>query len=132
MEIPELFFGSRRGGFGPGALPVAPNRNIAEPESVPPQVKHRLIQMQDPVLGNTCRRWGKLRQALIHKDSLNRIAPSQQMPQRECVALARLADDHCQIGCALLWCIVLEFESPQSSVKLQRGIFDVRGTRTDL
>jgi hypothetical protein len=58
---------------------MAPNRDIAKPEMIPQQIEHRLIQTQDSVPGDTCRRRGKLCQPVKDNDPLFHVDTSQQM-----------------------------------------------------
>src|SRR5438034_8506773 len=110
---------------------MAPNRDVVKPQVVPPQIKHGLIETQDSFLSDTGRRRRQLSQSIVDEDSLSLIDTRQQMPQRECVAFARLAEENRQIPGALLRCAVLEIESRQSGAELRGRIFEVRCTGTD-
>ena len=54
------------------------------------------------------------------------------MPQRECIALASLAQYDLQIARALLRCAVLKIESRQSSAEFRGRIFEIRRPGPDL
>lgn len=68
---------------------MAPNRNIVKPEFVPPPVKHGLIETQDSFLGYAPRRRRERSQPIVDDCSLPLLNARQQMPQGECIALAR-------------------------------------------
>src|SRR3984893_3720738 len=125
-------FANRRGGSSPGTLPVAPNRDVVKPQLVPPQVQHRLIESQDTLLGDARRGRRELSQAIIDKVSLSLIGARQQMPQRQCISFASLAQYDCQIARALLPCAVLKIESRRSRAELRGRILEVRRAGTDL
>jgi len=70
---------------------VAPNRDVVKSQFVPPQIEHGLIESQDSFLRDRGRRWCQLTQSIVDKNSLFAIDAGQEMPQRECIALASLA-----------------------------------------
>ena len=72
---------------------MPPNRDVVKPEFVPPQIEHGLIETQDTFFSDPGRRRRELSQTIVDKDSLPPIDTRQQMPQSECVAFARLAED---------------------------------------
>src|ERR1700722_19290231 len=118
-QVNELLSAHKRGCLSPGMLPMAPNRDIVKSELVPPQIKHGLIETQDSFLSDTSRRRSKLYQAAVDQQSLSFLDTSQQMPQRECVAFAGLAEHDRQIVGALPWCIVLEIKPCHRRAQLQ-------------
>src|SRR5580658_4161721 len=79
---------------GPGAFPVAPNRDVIKPERIPPQIKHRLIKTEDSFSADTCGRRSELTQPVVDGHSLSFIDTREQVPQRERVALAGLRKDY--------------------------------------
>ena len=111
---------------------MAPNRDVVKPKFVPPQVEHGLIESQDSFFRDSRRRRRELTQPVVDEDSLPLIDTRQQMPQREGVAVASLAQYDRHIACALLWCAVLKIESRQSSAELCGCILEVRCAGTDL
>jgi len=72
-----------------------------------------------------------LSQTIVDKDSLPLIDTCQQMPQRECVTLARLRQNDRQICRVLLHSAVLKIESLQRGAELRGGIFEVGCARAD-
>src|SRR5271170_5727470 len=113
-------------------LPMAPNRNVVESKLVPPQVQHRLIETQNAFFRDTGWRRRKLNQSVVDKQALPLFDASQQMPERERDALARLGKHDRQIVGALLRCVVFKIKSRQSSAELWRRILKVRSARTRL
>jgi hypothetical protein len=82
---------------------MAPNRDVVKPKFVPPQVQHGLINSQDSFFRDRGRGRHELAQPVVDEDSLPLIDPRQEMPQRECIAVASLALYDRHIVCALLW-----------------------------
>jgi hypothetical protein len=74
---------------------VAPNRDVVKPQFVPPQVQHRLIESRDTFLGYARRGRRELSQPIIDKGSLSLIGTRQQMPQRQRISFASLAQYDC-------------------------------------
>ena len=81
---------------------MAPNRDVVKPKFVPPQVEHGLIEAQDSFFRDSGRRRYELAQPVVDEDSLPLIDTRQEMPQREGIAVASLAQYDRHIVCALL------------------------------
>src|SRR5271165_1349039 len=115
-EVTQLLaFASRSGRSRPGALPVAPDCDVVKSKSIPPEIKHGLIEPQDSFLRNTGRRRRKLLQSVVHEGSLSLFFDArQQMPQAECVVWARLAKHNREVRRTLLRSAVVKIESRQS------------------
>ena len=92
---------------------MAPNRDVVKSQFIPPQVEHRLIESQDSFLRDSGRRWCELTQPIVDKDSLSVIDAGQEMPQRERIALASLAQYDRRIVRPLLRGAVFKIESCQ-------------------
>ena len=67
---------------------MAPNRNIVKAELVPPQIKHELIEAQDPFSRDAHRRRSEIAQVVVDKRTLIFVNARQQMPKRKSVAFA--------------------------------------------
>jgi len=60
---------------------MAPNRDVVKPERVPPQIKHRLIEAQDPFPSDAWGRRCELSQTIVDEHSRLLLNPRQQVPQ---------------------------------------------------
>ena len=97
---------------------MPPNRDVVKSKLVPPEVEHGLVESQDPFFRDSGRRRHELAQPVVDEFSLLVIDTRQEMPQREGIAVASLAQYDGDIVRTLLRCAVLKIESRQSSAKL--------------
>ena len=120
------------GRSSPRALPMAPNRDVIKSQFVPPKVQHRLIESQYSIPRNAGWRRCELTQPIVDKDSLLVVNTWQEMPQREGIVVASLAQYDRDIVRALLRSAVLKIEPRQSRAELCGGILEVRRAGADL
>ena len=59
---------------------MTPNRDVLEPERIPPQIKHWLIQMKDSFPGDIGGKRRELTQLIVDERSLLFVDTRQQMP----------------------------------------------------
>jgi len=111
---------------------MPPNRDVVKSKLVPPEVEHGLVESQDPFFRDSGRRRHELAQPVVDEFSLLVIDTRQEMPQRESIAVASLAQYDRHIVCALLRCGVLKVELRQSRAELCGGILEVWRSGTDL
>jgi len=111
---------------------MAPNRDVVKSKLVPPQVEHGSVESQDLIFRDSGRRRHELAQPVVDEDSLLVIDTRQEMPQREGIAFASLAQYDHYIMCALPRCGVLKIEPRQSRAELGGGILEVGRSGTNL
>ena len=105
---------------------MSPNRDVVKSQFVPPPVEHRLIESQDSLLCDRGGGWGELTQSIVDKSSLRIIDASQQMPQRERIASASLAQHDRSVVIALLRSAVFKVESRQCGAEFRGPVLEVR------
>ena len=111
---------------------MPPNRDVVKSKLVPPQIEHGLVESQDLFFRDKGRRRHELAQPVVDEDSLLVIDARQEMPQREGIAFASLAQDDNYIMRTLLRRGVLKIEPRQSRAELCGGILEVWRSGTDL
>ena len=111
---------------------MPPNGDVVKSKLVPPKVEHGLIESKDAFFRDAGRGRDEAAQPGVYEDSLLVIDARQEMPQREGIALASLAQHDRDIVCALLRCGVLKIEPRQGRAELCGGVLEVWSAGTDL
>ena len=97
---------------------MAPDYDVVKTKFIPPLVEHGLIESKDAFFSDGGRRRHEPAQPVVDLDSLLVIETRQEMPEREGIVFASLAQYDRDIARALLRCAVLKIEPCQSSAKL--------------
>jgi hypothetical protein len=93
---------------------MPPNGDVVKSKLVPPEVEHGLIESKNAFFRDGGRKRDEAAQPGVYEDSLLVIDTGQEMPQREGIALASLAQHNRDIVGALLRCGVLKIEPRKS------------------
>lgn len=89
---------------------MAPDGDVVKTEFIPPPVEHGLIESKNAFFRDGGRRRHKPAQPVVDEDSPLVIDTRQEMPERQGIIFASLAQYDRDIVRALLRCAVLKIE----------------------
>src|SRR6266571_2319026 len=121
-----------RRGIGPVVLEGAPHEDVAEPQGVPPVVKHLTIEAQNTLAGYACGWLSDRSEAIVHTRAFHIADAGEQVPKRERVFLAGVNEEDPKQGVALCRRFHAKVKSRQGFAEGSGSIFKIRCARTDL
>src|SRR5712692_6741897 len=118
-------------GWESRALPGAPQRNVAEVESIPPEVQHRLVKTQNAVARHACGGRNERYEAVVDPAAVSVAHAGEKMPDSEGVASARFLENKAEFGGALFRSECFEVKFIERGPERLRSIFKVGRARAD-
>src|SRR6266446_721377 len=113
------------------ALPSAPQRNVAEVESVPPEVQHRLVEVQNAIARHAGGGRNERYEAVVDPVAVSVAHTGEKMPDSEGVARAGILENEAQFRAALCRRKAAEIELVKRCPERLRSIFKVGCARSD-
>src|SRR6202008_2466457 len=104
---------------------------IAVTERVPPRVQHLLVETQDALARNVCRRRSERGEPIINAGAFRVADTRQQMPQRKGIWFLRLMQHSFQQENSFLRRRFYKIKLGQSVSKGRGGAFEIGSPRPD-
>src|SRR5882724_8706064 len=130
MTVNNSLGASRR--LRPVALVGAPQVDVAEAEGTPPRIQHGAVEAEDAFASYAVGRRSKCGEPVVDTRALGIADAGEQMPQSECITLARVNEQNAEQGIALCRGAGSKIESRQGLLERCGSVFHVRRARTDL